>query len=66
MCFSVNYVPACLHVHVQTYLCVCSKCESVGLPVFVNACLRVSLETAFVSGGERRSVEDGNKIKLFL
>lgn len=41
-------------------------CESVGSSVCVNACLRVSLETAIVSGGERRSVEDGNKVKLFI
>lgn len=56
MCFSVNYIPACLHVHtvrvqVYTYLCVRFKHVS----VYVNAGLCVSLETALarVGGGEK-------------
>lgn len=56
MCFCVNYVPACLHVHtacvrVYTYLRVCSKCVSVRLPVYANVFLRVSLETPLARGG---------------
>ena len=68
MRFCVNYVPACLHVHtvcvqVYTRLCMYSKC------VCVLACARecvflyISLETC---DREWRSVEDGNKIKLFI
>lgn len=40
-------------------LCACmftvhSVCESMSLSVHVNVCLRVSLETPFVSGRERK------------
>lgn len=51
----------------QRELCTCMFTRSrANISMRVSLGARVSLEAAIVSGGERRSVEDGNKVKLFI